>query len=51
MPVVGPAIGPRGREIDLPEWQRDHMRAIIDAISGQLLFAINRPQPDIFETE
>lgn len=29
----------------VPEWQRNHMRNVLDATTGELLFAINSPQP------
>jgi len=39
-----PARGPYGDSI--PVWQRNHMRNIIDAMTGESLFATNSPQPD-----
>jgi hypothetical protein len=29
----------------VPVWQRNHMRNVLDAMTGQLLFATNTPQP------
>ena len=29
----------------VPVWQRNHMRNVVDAINGQVLFATNTPQP------
>ena len=29
----------------IPVWQRNHMRNIVDAMSGKVLFATNSPQP------
>lgn len=41
-----PPLQPRGRAAQtVPLWQRNHMRNIVDAISGKVLFATNSPQP------
>lgn len=37
------ARGPHGNRI--PVWQRNHMRNVVDAASGRVLFATNSPQP------
>jgi hypothetical protein len=29
----------------VPIWQRNHMRNVVDAIMGRVLFATNTPQP------
>jgi hypothetical protein len=36
--------GPGGDAV--PVWQRDHMRNVLDAMTGQVLFATTVPQPD-----
>jgi hypothetical protein len=38
------AHGPAGDEV--PVWQRNHMRNIVDAATGAVLFATNSPQPE-----
>ena len=38
-----PAKGRFGASV--PAWQRNHMRNVVDAVSGQVLFATNSPQP------
>jgi hypothetical protein len=38
-----PNRGPQG--VVVPEWQRNHMRNVVDDISGKVLFATNGPQP------
>jgi hypothetical protein len=38
-----PARGPHGDRV--PVWQRNHMRNVVDAATGQVLFATNSPQP------
>ena len=38
-----PAHGPHGARV--PVWQRTHMRNVVDAVTGQVLFATNSPQP------
>lgn len=38
-----PAHGPYGDQI--PIWQRNHMRNVVDAATGDVLFATNSPQP------
>ena len=41
-----PPIQARGAAADsVPEWQRNHIRNVVDAASGQVLFANNSPQP------
>jgi hypothetical protein len=30
----------------VPVWQRNHMRNVVDAITGKVLFATNTPQPE-----
>jgi hypothetical protein len=38
---------PRGpRAAPVPAWQRNHMRNVVDATTGQVLFATTVPQPD-----
>lgn len=37
------ARGAHGNSV--PEWQRNHMRNVIDALTGALLFSTNTPQP------
>lgn len=37
------AHGAHGKNV--PEWQRNHMRNVVDAATGQVLFATNSPQP------
>ena len=39
-----PARGPAAESV--PVWQRDHIRNVLDAESGKVLFAKNSPQPD-----
>ena len=44
-----PIKGPRGADSNLvPAWQRNHMRNVVDAQTGQVLFANNTPQPEEF---
>lgn len=38
-----PVEGPQGDAV--PAWQRNHMRNVIDATTGEHLFATNSPQP------
>lgn len=38
-----PAHGPGGDSV--PEWQRNHMRNLVDASTGKVLSATNSPQP------
>lgn len=38
-----PARGPGGDQV--PVWQRNHMRNVVDATTGKVLFATNSPQP------
>jgi hypothetical protein len=41
-----PPFAARGPHADaVPVWQRNHMRNVLDALSGQLLFSTNTPQP------
>jgi len=41
-----PPIQARGAAADsVPVWQRNHIRNVVDAVSGQVLFANNSPQP------
>jgi hypothetical protein len=41
-----PPFSPRGRDPgSIPAWQRNHMRNIVDAMSGKVLAASNTPQP------
>jgi hypothetical protein len=41
-----PPFSPRGRDPgSIPAWQRNHMRNIVDAMSGKVLSASNTPQP------
>jgi hypothetical protein len=42
--VTGPP-GARQRP-SIPVWQRNHMRSVIDAMTGQCLFSTNTPHPD-----
>ncbi len=30
----------------VPVWQRNHMRNVVDAVTGQFLFATNIPTPE-----
>ena len=39
-----PAHGPAGDAV--PEWQRNHMRNLVDANTGKVLSATNSPQPN-----
>jgi hypothetical protein len=39
-----PAKGPQGDLV--PAWQRNHIRNVVDAVTGKCLFATNVPQPD-----
>jgi len=39
-----PVDGPYGDTV--PVWQRNHMRNVLDATTGEHLFATNSPQPD-----
>ncbi|MBN1843970.1 MAG: hypothetical protein JW883_17045 [Deltaproteobacteria bacterium] len=42
-----PPISAHGRYADsIPVWQRNHMRNVVDATTGENLFATNSPQPD-----
>jgi hypothetical protein len=42
-----PPMPARGQHADtIPSWQRNHMRNVIDAVSGEFVFATNSPQPD-----
>ncbi len=38
-----PVRGPAGDSV--PAWQRNHMRNVLDALTGAFLFATNSPQP------
>jgi hypothetical protein len=42
-----PPVTPRGGEKDqeVPEWQRNHIRYVVDAATGKCLFRTNVPQP------
>jgi hypothetical protein len=41
-----PPFSARGREAEsIPAWQRNHMRNIVDAMTGKVLSASNTPQP------
>src|SRR5258708_1372019 len=33
------------RSPSVPKWQRNHMRNVVDAMTGKVLFATNSPQP------
>jgi hypothetical protein len=39
-----PARGSAGDKV--PVWQRNHMRNVIDAMTGEFMFATNSPQPE-----
>jgi hypothetical protein len=42
-----PPMAARGSYGDtIPVWQRNHMRNVLDARSGEVLFATNSPQPE-----
>lgn len=42
-----PPLKPHGRHAEtVPVWQRDHIRNVVDAMTGKCLFATNSPQPE-----
>jgi hypothetical protein len=41
-----PFAGHGAHAKSVPEWQRNHMRNLVDAMTGQVLFATNSPQPE-----
>lgn len=47
-PIIGPAGGIPEQHMP-PVWQRNHIRNVVDANTGEVLFANNLPQPEVVE--